>query len=241
MKTHPNQMPVNTSSEQASKLHGVLKLLIARSQRQKFVFQFTLMTLLGWVMGGIASIFIEKTLLRSLPSNVLQVHLLSSAVFAVIFAAAQAIALRHYLSVWLWIFATSAGWLAANSVSGAWINHISSIATSLNKTLSFREMVFFGALSTIAYILSGIWLGFLQWLVLRRYTTGAWWWSFLPSISYCSVSILVWLFSQVQFLIPEPNRPEILYLSGQLFTAIILGVIPAIGFCRLKIKFQRSK
>ncbi|WP_026731503.1 hypothetical protein [Fischerella sp. PCC 9605] len=245
MQTDSNTPSVEVSISSTSK---VLRLLIPRSQRRKFFIQFTLMTVVGWVVGGIASIAIERTLLQALPPIILQqqpiwywlIKLFSSIVFAVIFAADQALILRRYLSARLWLLATSAGWLIANSVSGGWINYISSIATSLNKTLSFEEMVFFGVLSTISYIGSGIWLGFLQWLVLRQNTAGAWWWSFLPSISYFCISVLVWLLPLVQNLIPEVNRTQALYLSGQGLTAVILGVIPAIGFCTLKSYSRRA-
>ncbi|MFB2768742.1 hypothetical protein ACE1AT_05535 [Pelatocladus sp. BLCC-F211] len=206
------------------------------------------MTFTGWVVGGITSIALEKYLLQTLPPAVLQqqpswyglVKIMSSVVFAIIFAADQALVLRRYLSAWwLWVLVTSVGWLVANHVSTAWINYISSIADSLNKTLSFEDVIFFGGLSTLSYVLSGIWVGFLQWLVLRQYTAGAWWWNFLPSFSYLCISIFVWLLSCLQDLIPEVSRAQILYLSGQALTAIILGVIPAIGFCRLKIYSQR--
>ncbi|BAZ66073.1 hypothetical protein NIES4106_08190 [Fischerella sp. NIES-4106] len=225
-----------------------LRFLIPRSQRRKFFIQFTVMSFTGWIVGGITSIAIEKYLLQTLPAAVLQqqpswyglIKFLSSVIFAIIFATDQALVLRRYLSAWwLWVLATSVGWLVANHVSTAWINYISSIADSLNKTLSFEDVIFFGGLSTLSYVLSGIWVGFLQWLVLRWHTARAWWWNFLPSFSYLCISIFVWLLSFLQDLIPEVSRAQILYLSGQALTAIILGVIPAIGFCRLKIYSRR--
>ncbi|MBE9034146.1 hypothetical protein [aff. Roholtiella sp. LEGE 12411] len=222
------------------------KFLIPRSHRQSFFLQFTLMSVVGWVVGGIASIALEKIILESLPLSIAQqptlsifVRFLSNVVFAVIFAADQALIIYSYLPGWLWIIATSAGWLITNSVSTNWINYISSIASSLNETLSPEKVLIYGFLSTIAYIISGIWLGLCQWLVLRRYTAGVWWWSFLPSISFLFISILIWLLSLVQDLIPEASRTSILYWSGQGFAAVILGVIPAIGLCTLKRNSQR--
>ncbi|MEH2292485.1 hypothetical protein [Nostoc sp.] len=214
-----------------------VKFLIPRSQRQRFFIQFTLMTLIGWVVGGVVSIALEKIILQSLsPSVAIQpqtwsilVRSFSNVVFAVIFAADQSLVLSRYLPSWQWIFATSVGWLIANGVSTAWINDISSIVSS-----SLEDTLILGFLSAIAYIISGIWLGICQWLVLRRYTAGIWWWNFLPSISFLLISILVWLLFVIQVLIAEANRNFILYWSGQLFTAMILGVIPAIGLCTLK-------
>ncbi|MDZ7991451.1 MAG: hypothetical protein RM022_000480 [Nostoc sp. EfeVER01] len=213
------------------------KYLIPRSQRQRFFIQFTLMTLIGWVVGGVASIALEKIIFQSLSSNVanqpqtwiILVRSLSNVVFAVIFAADQALVLYRYLPGWQWLFATSVGWLIANGVSTAWINYISTIASS-----SSEDTFIFGFLSAIAYIISGIWLGICQWLVLRRYTADIWWWNFLPSISFFWITILVWLLFIMQNLIPETYRTPILYWSGQGLTAAILGAIPAIGLCTLK-------
>lgn len=214
------------------------KFLIPRSQRQKFFFQFTLMTLIGWVVGGVASIALEKFILQNLSLELqtwsIVVRGLGNIVFALIFAADQSLVLYRYLSGWQWIFATSVGWLIANGVSTAWINYISSFASSLNETLSPEQTFILGFISAIAYIISGIWLGICQWLVLRRYTASAWWWNFLPSISFLLITILVWLLFIVQNLIPEATRNFILYWSGQGLTAIILGAIPAIGLCTLK-------
>jgi hypothetical protein len=219
------------------------KFLIPRSQRQMFFIQFTLMTLIGWVVGGVASIALEKIILQSLsPSVAIQsqtlsilVRSLSNIVFAVIFAADQSLVLYRYLPGLQWLFATSVGWLIANGVSTAWINYISTIALSLPE-----ETFIFGFLSAIAYIISGIWLGICQWLVLRRYTTDIWWWNFLPSISFFLITILVWLLFILQNLIPETYRNPILYWSGQGLTAAILGAIPAIGLCTLKRNVHRK-
>ncbi|WP_414526657.1 hypothetical protein [Nodularia chucula] len=212
------------------------KFLIPRVHRQVFFWQFTLITVLGWVVGGIASIGLEKTILGGIPpaDSVHWVKILGNIVFALIFAADQALVLRRYIPGMLWILATSLGWLIANSVNIAWLKYISVIASSLNPGISPELVFLWGLLSTISYILTGIWLGLCQWLVLRRYAKAALWWIFLPSVSFFLISLSVWFLSLVQDLIPEVNRTPILYWSEQGFTAIILGVIPAIGLCTLK-------
>ncbi|MHC0066895.1 hypothetical protein ACWATR_28960 [Nostoc sp. UIC 10890] len=219
------------------------KFLIPRSQRQRFFIQFTLMTLIGWVVGGVASIALEKIILQSLSSSVaiqsqtwsIVVRSLSNVVFAMIFAADQSLVLYRYLPGLQWLFATTVGWLIANGVSTAWINYISTIASS-----SPEDTLILGFLSAIAYIISGIWLGICQWLVLRRYTASIWWWNFLPSISFLLITILVWLLFLMQNLIPETYRTPLLYWSGQGLTAVILGAIPAIGLCTLKRNVHRK-
>jgi hypothetical protein len=221
-----------------------VKFFIPRAQRRKFFLLFTFMTVLGWVVGGVFSLAVERILIQNLSaagSEQMQtwsywIRLLSNIVFAVIFAADQALVMRRYLSGWRWMIATTLGWLTADCVATAWINYISSIASSLNETLSPELAIIFGFLSTIAYIFSGIWLGLLQWLVVRRYTNKAWWWSFVPSIAFLLISLLVWLLSLMQNFIPE----AILYGSQQGLTAIILGVVPAISLCSLKRRLQRQ-
>ncbi|MEA5582362.1 hypothetical protein VB620_13560 [Nodularia harveyana UHCC-0300] len=224
----------HSPTDHTSSLHPG-KFLIPRSGRREFFFLFTLMTILGWVVGGISSIGLEKSILGGLPpaDSFHWVKILGNIVFALVFAADQALVLRRYISGRLWILATSIGWLIANSIAIAWLKYISAIA-GVNQDISPDLAFLWGFVSTISYILTGIWLGLCQWLVLRRYAKPAWWWIFLPSLSFCLISLGVWFLSLVQDLIPEVNRTPILYWSEQGFTAIILGVIPAIGLCTLK-------
>jgi hypothetical protein len=238
MQTDSNR-PLNKESN--SRVPKLTNFLIPRSHQQKFLLKFTFMTILGWVVGGIASLTLEKTMLQFVSPSVGQEltwytreRYLSIGLFAIIFGADQGFVVHRYIPGWLWMLATSIGWLVANSISAAWINQITSIASSLNKNLSPQEILLFGLLSTCAYIISGIWLGFLQWLVIRRHTIGSWWWNFLPSFSFLLISIFMGLLSLIQQLIPEVYRAQILYFAGQGLTAIILGVIPGIGLCILR-------
>ncbi|SRR5579883_3643881 len=215
--------------------------LIPRSQVRLFLLKFTFMTLLGWIVGGIASMSSEKILLDILPPVVGEQLTwyswkknFSTVVFAVIFGADQAFVIHRYLSGWLWMLATSMGWLTANSISTVWINYISSIASSLHKNISTQGVFILGILSTCAYIISGVWMGCFQWFVLRRYTTRVWWWIFLPSVSFLLISVVIGLLSLVQRFIPEVLRSQIVNFSQQGLTALILGIIPAIGLCILK-------
>jgi hypothetical protein len=198
------------------------------------------MTTLGWIGGGIASLALEKILRENIPADFAQneilwyriAKLIAISLFALIFAADQSISLSKYISGWSWMFATTIGWLLADTVSTAWIAYISSIATSTNE-ISSQAIIFLGILSTAAYIFSGLWLGLLQYLMLRRYVKGALWWIFVPSISCFFISISLLLISLVQNFIPAIHRDITLYLVKQVLTALILAVIPAISFCRL--------
>jgi hypothetical protein len=237
---HPSDGGVSTA-----KMGNNNEILIARSQRRNFFLIFTSMTIVGWVVGGIASIAAEKTITEQLMPHATPFvqelwtvggSYISITIFAVIFAADQAIAVHRYVSGWLWFLATSFGWLTQTKVSYAWITYIQSFAVSLNREISPQETIIFALLSTGAYIFSGIWIGFFQWVVLRRYTKGAWWWNFLNSLSFFLISFLVLLLSLVQNLIPEVYRSQVLYLCEQGMTCLILAIIPAIGWCRLKIR-----
>jgi hypothetical protein len=216
-------------------------LLIPRSERREFFLLFTFMTMLGWIGGGIASVALEKILRENIPAYFFQneilwyriVKLIANSLFALIFAADQSIPLNKYISGWSWMFATAIGWLVGNTVSTAWIAYISSMAASTNQ-ISPQAAIVFGILPTAAYIFSGLWLGLLQWLVLRKQVKGGWWWIFVPSISYFFISISILLISFIQNLIPAVHRPVTLFLLTQGFTALILAVIPAIAFCRLR-------
>jgi hypothetical protein len=217
------------------------RYLIPPFQRRRFCIQFTFMTILGWVGGGIASIALEQAIINNLPMMIAEnaiaantiTKTISSVGFAVIFALAQAFVLRRYLSSGLWMLATSVGWLLANSVSTAWINYILSTASSINQGLSADGALFWGFLSTFSYILSGIWLGMCQWSVLRLYAAAAWRWNFIPSIAFVWISFLVWLLSLLPDMIPAFNQQLVLYIIGQFFTAMILGIVPAMGLCSL--------
>ncbi|BAY80941.1 hypothetical protein NIES267_04060 [Calothrix parasitica NIES-267] len=216
-------------------------LLIPRSERQEFFMLFAFMTMLGWIGGGIASLALEKILRENIPAYFVEnellwyriVKLIATSLFALIFAADQSIPLNKYISGWSWMVATTIGWLVANTVSQSWITYISSIAASTNQ-ISPQTANFFAVLSTAAYIFSGLWLGLLQWLVLRRQAKKSWWWIFIPSISYFIISLSIFLISLLQNLIPVIHRDVILYLATQTLTAFTLAAIPVIGFCRLR-------
>lgn len=216
-------------------------LLIPRSQRQEFFLLFTFMTALGWIGGGIASVALEKILRENIPAYFFQneilwfrvAKLIANSLFALIFAADQSIPLSKYISGWSWMFATAIGWLVGNTVSTAWIAYISSMAASTNQ-ISPQAAIFFRILPTAAYIFSGLWLGLLQWLVLRTQVKGGWWWIFVPSISYFFISISILIISFLQKFIPAIHRDVTLFLLTQGLTAFILAVIPVIAFCRLR-------
>ncbi|MEA5572791.1 hypothetical protein [Calothrix sp. UHCC 0171] len=250
MQAEPNQ---NAANVDATPTHAIdtspnSDFIIPRSQRRQFFLTFTFMTLVGWVVGGIVSIAVEKgiteQLMPKLTPGVQEIWYdwgtyASLSIFALIFAGDQAIVMRRYISGWWWLFATSFGWLVSTKVSDTWISYIWTFAESLNRELSLQETIILGVASTSAYIFSGIWIGFCQWLILRRYTKKSWWWTFLNSCAFLLISFLLWLLSLTQTSIPEVYRDQVSYLSEQGTTALILGIIPAIALCRLHSRGKR--
>ncbi len=220
------------------------KFLIPRRKRRIFFFRFTLMTLLGWVAGGIASLALKRLFVDLLPAVVNFPHpvlsiwgeYISGLLFALIFGADQALVVRQYISGRRWMITTTLGWLVATNVSAIWIQYIYFQAVSLDRALSSQEMLLFGFLSTLAYVTSGLWLGFFQWLVLRKHAVEAWKWVFVPAISFFFISISMLLLNQARLFIPQLNQNIVRYFSEQILTALMLGIIPGIILCNFKFR-----
>lgn len=220
------------------------KFLIPRRKRRIFFSRFTLMTLLGWIVGGIASLALKRLFVDLLPAvvnfpnPVLSIwgEYISNLLFALIFGADQALVVRQYISGKQWMIITTLGWLVASNFSAIWIQYIYFQAVSLDRVLSSQETLVFGFLSTLAYVLSGLWLGFFQWLILRKYAVAAWKWVFVPAISFFFISISMLLYAQAKLLIPQLNQSIVSYFSEQILTALMLGIIPGIILCTFKFR-----
>jgi hypothetical protein len=249
MQTDSNQAST-TSSPNITNSFKKESLLIPRNERRKFFLLFTSACIFGWVIGGLFSIEIEQRIQNLLISQfsletpglfkTLFKMYFTEVIFALIFASFQAIVLKRYISGWLWLLATTVGWNLSKIISDTWINYISQQASSLYRQPSTSEMILFAALSTAASIFSSLWLGLCQWLVLRRYTTKAWKWIFVPPITFTFISLLIWLLSLAQDLLPEVYSPKIANWGGQGCSALILGIIPAIALCVAKSKTKNQ-
>ncbi|MEM7555173.1 MAG: hypothetical protein AAF378_13930 [Cyanobacteria bacterium P01_A01_bin.84] len=240
MHTESNYSPLPPSS----RISQSQKYVIVRSQRRIFFLKFLLMTLVGWIVGGIASLALEKTFLQLLPGLAPEYQenwliwskYISTGIFALIFGADQGLVVCKYISGWWWMLATTVGWLISNHVSTTWIEYIETIAASLEKTLSPTDTFMFAMISTVAYILSGIWLGLCQWLVLRNYAHNPWRWIFLPSFSFLCISVSLIILAQLQDFLPILGQGRFQYFGEQILTALMLGVIPSIALCTFRVK-----
>lgn len=240
MQFEPNQ---NHAEKSPSSPKISTLFLIPPPERRRFLLRFAFMTILGWVVGGIATLVLLQTFNERIIPTASQPmqwfwyyswFYVSTAVFSFIFAIDQALVMRKYVSGWLWLLATLLGWLFSQSISHGWVTYIHGLAESLGRDLVTIERIVFVSLSTIAANVAWTWLGFSQWIVLRKYTKGSWWWIFLHTLSFFVISFLVWLLSLGHDFIPEAYRPQVLFLSEQGFSAAVLAIVPAIAACRLK-------
>ena len=240
MHTEYSSNPVPSSTN----IRKTRKFLISRQKRRIFFFRFILMTVLGWIVGGIASLALKRFFVDLLPAVINFPHpvlsvwgeYVSNLLFALIFGADQALVVRQYVSGRRWMITTTLGWLVATNVSALWVQHIYLQAVSLERVLSSQEIFLYGFLSTLAYIISGLWLGFFQWLVLRRYAVNAWKWVFVPAISFFLISFSMLFLAQAREVIPLLKQNVISYFSEQILTALMLGIVPGIMFCTLRIR-----
>lgn len=243
MQAEPNkssQVSANTF-EDAKKIPSLF--LIHPSDRRQFFGGFVLMTIIGWVVGGtMTMVLVQIVNQRLIPNANLTMQWIwhyswfyaSTALFALIFAIDQALVMRKHVSGWLWLLATFLGWLFSQSISHSWITYIQTVVLSLDRDLVTVERVVFTSLSTIAANVAWVWLGFSQWVVLRKYTKNSWWWIFLHTLSFFVISFLVWLLSLGHDFIPEAYRENVLFVSEQIISAAALAIISAIAACRLK-------
>ncbi|WP_313959097.1 hypothetical protein [Umezakia ovalisporum] len=111
------------------------------------------MTILGWVVGGITTMGLENSTLGNLlpVDSFHRVKILGNIVFAVVFAADQALVLHRYISGLLWMLATSTGWLVVNSVGIPPVKHISSVVISFHQGES-PDLAFMGGFCQQYYI-----------------------------------------------------------------------------------------
>lgn len=163
--------------------------LVPKQRRRQFLFWFTLLSLIGWVLARsatsqVAGLFSQPGLPPNLSGNEHLAAFVGGAIFGAIVAAAQWFVLRRYLakSGW-WILATSVGWLIFITLS--------TFFPPPNPLLG-AETPF--ALATRLLIVSGfgvLWIGLAQWQVLRRSARRIWWWVLVPLVANLGAELLM--------------------------------------------------
>lgn len=210
--------------------------LITPLDRFRFTILFVLATGLGWVLeAGVLRTLDTPMLPQLWQTGGLLGAFVTGLVAGTIVSALQWLVLRRYLSDWLWILASSVGYVLLMTTQEAWWSLLNQLLTNSAwfaniSTLHPRAtLLASGAVSTLLSALCAVWLGIAQWLFLRQYTQSSRWWIMIPSIAVIFSSSL---FTIGNLLPPLFNLN--LALEPTALGAGILGTIQAIALCALR-------
>ncbi|MBW4520360.1 MAG: hypothetical protein KME16_11745 [Scytolyngbya sp. HA4215-MV1] len=202
------------------------RFLVPAAEQVWFVTFFTLATIVGWLVAGVASATIQQNWVMVLPDAVplqmilaqpglkpLEIGLWTGAIVGV----TQWLILRAYIPTLTWVSATCIGWGLSTMVALGWSNWVSPL------------------MATAAFI----WLGAIQWFVLRRFVRDAGWWVLIPVLP----SVLVVGLFQIMTLgvrsigvevATSPVWQFILFSLPEIIRILGLGLLQAAGFCTLR-------
>lgn len=202
-------------------------LFVLATGLSSFLVKFVLHTLqnpalpASWQEGGLAS------------------ALVSGLVSGLMIGTTQWLVLRRYVSDWLWILATTAGYVILMPILQAWQHMMLSQVFPAFSTSAFANrlpdpvmMILPGLMGVALATVSTLWLGLAQWLVLRQSTRSGWKWIYVPSIAV----FVSGCFVLIQPMIPAWARVP---LAMNVLTPGILGTIQAIAFCSLRKPLSR--
>lgn len=210
--------------------------LITPLNRFRFTVLFVLATGLGWVLeAGILRTLDTPMLPQLWQTGGLLGAFVTGLVAGAIVSALQWLVLRRYLSDWLWILASSVGYVLLMTTQEAWWSLLDQLLKNTEWFANISTMhpratlLASGAISTLLSALCAVWLGIAQWLFLRQYTQSSRWWVMIPSIAVLLSSGLFTLGSLVPPLININLALEPTALGSG-----ILGTIQAIALCALR-------
>ncbi len=245
------------------------QLLIEPFERLGFIITFVLVTLIASlgarfvflnlplysvpIENGTGAIIFGETW-RTVDAAIL------GAVFGAIVGASQWLVLRKFVPDWGWIIATTAGWCGFQLTRWAWQNLVIQLLMSGQLSDFSRNPVMMGVallLSLGISFLATLWLGLLQWLILRKYVRSARWWLFIfPAtllIWACLMSLIGFavatfsgslrsgLFSDwsVVFTISLGTARSLIFFRDLPFPAI-LAIAQATGLCLFQRKLRNT-
>lgn len=218
----------------ANRLLLVQDFLVSPLDRPRFTLLFVLATEL--------SSFLVKFILQTLQNPALPASwqegglasaLVSGLVSGLMIGTTQWLVLRRYVPDWLWILATTAGYVILMPILQAWQHLMLNQVFPTFSTSAFVNllpepvmMILPGLLGVVLATVSTLWLGLAQWLILRQYTRSGWQWIYVPSIAVFVSGCVV----LIRLMIPALTRVP---LAMDILTPGILGTIQAIAFCSL--------
>jgi len=206
------------------------QLLIEPYERLRFITLYVLATLLA----NIGAAFVPLNVISRFslePVSLVDAAVLGT-VFGVILGACQWLVLREFIPNWYWIVATATGFCYFQVIRQTSQNLVIELVQSDQFQLHFVTGFL---LSLVVTVFATLWLGLLQWLILRYYIKSARWWVLtFPAIILMLVAMNILAnFAQSIF------RWNITFDWNIVFPAI-LGVSQATGLCLLKRKVQND-
>jgi hypothetical protein len=204
------------------------QLLIPPFERSRFTVHFVVATGLGWFLISLLLHAVQTPL--GLNQQGLVSAFVTGVVSGLVVSACQWLVLRRYLPDWLWILASTTGYVLLTLTLESWWGWFGQLlsqpivrdwASNLPAaTLTIASAVVRSLLSAVC----ALWLGLAQWFFLRQYTRSNRWWIGIPSLAVLLSAAL----ASLNFFLPLN-----LSLDPNVLGAGILGITQAIGFCAL--------
>lgn len=207
------------------------QLLIPPFERSRFTVLFVLATGLGWFLISLVLHSVQN--LPGVTNQSLLGAFVTGLVSGLMVSACQWLVLRRYLPDWLWILASTTGYVLLTLTLESWWGWFGQLLSEpavtqwANKLPATTVPIVSALLRSLLATVSALWLGLTQWLFLRYYTRSNHWWIGIPSLAVLWSAVLatlnIWL----------PTSPLNLALDPNVLGAGILGITQAIGFCAL--------
>lgn len=176
-------------------------LLIPKSERWQFLGLFTLLS----VIGGVLGFLVASVIAQGLPESLAIARPLERLLVGTVLGVGQWLTLRRYGLDRAWIVATGAGYI---------------IATAIAQSLT----VVGGLFVSLVFIA----LGATQWWVLRSVVQGAWRWILVPAIAFFLSSLVFVLVLLVYSRVTPGDAASFVWLQVTLQMLILGGVQAAV-------------
>ncbi|MBD2501263.1 hypothetical protein [Anabaena azotica] len=206
------------------------QLLIEPYERLRFITLYVLATLLANFGARFLSLNVISRFSPE-PVSLVDAAVLGT-VFGVILGACQWLVIREFIPNLYWIVATATGFCYFQVILQSYQNLVIQLVQSGQLQL---QLVTGFLLSLVVTFFATIWLGLLQWLILRYYIKSARWWVLIfPALFLISFAMIV-LTNSAQ-LIFRWN----LTVDWNIVFPAILGISQATALCLLKRKVQNN-
>jgi hypothetical protein len=207
------------------------QLLIPPFERSRFTVHFVVATGLGWFLISLVLHSVQAPL--GLNQQGLLGAFVTGLVSGLMVSTCQWLVLRRHLPDWLWILASTTGYVLLTLMLESWwgwfgqLLNYPLVADWVSDVPATTMAIASAMIRTLIAAVSALWLGLTQWLFLRQYTRSNRWWIGLPSLAVLLSATL----ASLNLLLPTAALN--LALDANVLGAGILGITQAIGFCAL--------